>query len=83
MPKAGSRMARYGCSDIFGLGEPGRPIGGDFKEYLINLLHTPQNFIRRARVQHTIEIDEFSGHAVNVASHTTAKTDDLKKELNW
>lgn len=83
MEKAGKRSRRYGCSDIFGLGEPGRPLAGDFKEYAMNLLRTPQNFYRRAKVQHTIEIDELSGHAVNVSSHTTAKTDDLKKELNW
>jgi APA family basic amino acid/polyamine antiporter len=83
MEKADKRSKRYGCSDIFGLGEPGRSLGGDFEEYGMNLLRTPQNFYRRARVQHTLEIDELSGHAINVSSHTTAKTDDLKKELNW
>jgi hypothetical protein len=78
-----AKAHRYQCSDIVGLGEPGRPIGKDFAEYFKNLLHTPQNLYRRARVQHTVEIDELSGHAINVSKHTTADTDDLKKELNW
>lgn len=78
-----AKTHRYTCSDIVGLGEPGRSFGGDVKEYFTNLARTPCNFYRRARVQHTLEIDELSGHALNVSQHTTAKTDDLKKALNW
>ncbi len=64
------------------MGERGRGAGGDIGEYVQNVLKTPLNFIRRARVRHTLEVDELSGHTVTSSTHM-AETDDLKKELNW
>jgi APA family basic amino acid/polyamine antiporter len=81
--KPAAKGNRYGCGEVFGMSAPGRGAGGNIAEYLKNLGRTPLNFYRRCRVQHTVEVDELSGHAINVSAHTSAKTEDLKKELNW
>lgn len=74
---------RYGCVSSFGMSDPSRGPAGDIAEYCKNVIRTPMNFIKRSKVQHTVEVDELSGHAINVSAHTSAQTEDLKKELNW
>ena len=73
---------RNACGAFWGMQDPNGSIGTDILDWARNVAISPLTFIRRSKIRHNVEKDEF-GHAVNIGGGGAADTHALRRELNW